>query len=85
MTKGRVMSNIMLRNVIMDDLPIFFKHQQNGEANHMAAFTRKVANDWIGFSTHWNKILNDKDIIKQTIIVKNNVVGHILCFEKSRD
>lgn len=35
------MRNIMLRNVIEDDLPIFFKHQQNHEANHMAAFTSK--------------------------------------------
>ncbi|GIN95994.1 hypothetical protein J6TS1_18640 [Siminovitchia terrae] len=28
-------------NVIEDDLPIFFKHQQDREANHMAAFTSK--------------------------------------------
>ena len=65
----------MLRNVIEDDLPIFFKHQQNREANYMAA-------NWEGFTTHWNKILMDKDIIKQTIIVENNVVGHILRFEQ---
>jgi hypothetical protein len=32
----------MLRNVIEDDLPIFFKHQQDREANHMAAFTGKI-------------------------------------------
>lgn len=76
------MSKIILRNVIEDDLPIFFKHQQNREANDMAAFTRKDPNNWEGFTTHWNKILMDKDIIKQTIIVENNVVGHILRFEQ---
>ncbi|MGE7111543.1 GNAT family N-acetyltransferase [Lysinibacillus sp. NPDC047702] len=76
------MSNIMLRNVILDDLPIFLNTNRTVKPNHMAAFTRKDPNDWIGFSTHWNKILNDKDIIKQTIIVNNNVVGHILCFEQ---
>ncbi|PEU18115.1 MULTISPECIES: GNAT family N-acetyltransferase [unclassified Bacillus (in: firmicutes)] len=76
------MSKIMLRNVIKDDLPIFFKHQQNREANYMAAFTRKDPHNWEGFTTHWNKILMDEDIIKQTIIVKNNVVGHILRFEQ---
>ena len=44
----------------------------------MAEFASKDPNDWIGFSTHWNKILNDKVIIKQTIIVKNKVVGIFL-------
>ena len=76
------MSNIMLRNVIEDDLPIFFKQQQNHEANHMAAFTSKDPSDWDGFTTHWNKILTDREIIKQTIIVEKNVVGHISCFEQ---
>lgn len=76
------MSNIMLRNVIEDDLPIFFKHQQDHEANHMAAFTSKDPSDWDGFTTHWNKILTDKEIIKQTIIVEKNVVGHISRFEQ---
>ncbi|WP_391118352.1 GNAT family N-acetyltransferase [Psychrobacillus sp. L3] len=76
------MSNIMLRNVIGDDLPIFFKHQQSSEANHMAAFTSKDPSDWDSFTTHWYKILTDKDIIKQTIIVENKVVGHISRFEQ---
>ena len=36
------MSNIMLWNVIENDLPIFFKQQQNHEANHMAALRAKT-------------------------------------------
>lgn len=76
------MSNIILRNVIEDDLPIFFKHQQNREANYMAAFTSIDPSDWDSFTTHWNKILTDKDIMKQSIIVENNVVGHISRFEQ---
>jgi RimJ/RimL family protein N-acetyltransferase len=77
-----MMSNIILRNVIEDDLPIFFKHQQNREANYMAAFTSIDPSDWDSFTTHWNKILTDKDIMKQTIIIENNVVGHISRFEQ---
>ncbi|MFF2753130.1 GNAT family N-acetyltransferase [Psychrobacillus sp. NPDC058041] len=76
------MSNIILRNVIEDDLPIFFKHQQNREANYMAAFTSIDPSDWDSFTTHWNKILTDNDIMKQTIIIENNVVGHISRFEQ---
>lgn len=77
-----MMSNIILRNVIENDLPIFFKHQQNREANYMAAFTSIDPSDWDSFTTHWNKILTDKDIMKQTIIVENVVVGHISRFEQ---
>lgn len=76
------MSRIMLRNVIEDDLPIFFKYQQDREANHMAAFTGKDPNDGDSFLTHWNKILTNEGIIKQTIIFEDIVVGHVLCFER---
>ncbi|MBS4195532.1 GNAT family N-acetyltransferase [Bacillus sp. FJAT-49870] len=76
------MSSIILRNVNEDDLPIFFKYQQNREANYMAAFTSKDHNDWDSFLTHWTKILMNEDFIKQTIIVDSNVVGHILKFEQ---
>lgn len=74
------MNDLVLRNVIEDDLPIFFKHQQDSEANQMAAFTSKDPNDWNSFAEHWNKILTNKDIIKQTIIVENTVVGHVSLF-----
>ncbi|QKY69356.1 GNAT family N-acetyltransferase [Lentibacillus sp. CBA3610] len=76
------MSKLVLRNVIDDDLPIFFKHQQDREANQMAAFTRKDPNDWNSFAENWNKILTNKNIIKQTIIVENTVVGHVVQFEQ---
>ncbi|SDZ80917.1 Protein N-acetyltransferase, RimJ/RimL family [Thalassobacillus cyri] len=72
----------MLRNVMEDDLPVFFKPQQHRDANHMAAFTSKDPGDWNSFLTHWNKILADEEIIKQTITVQNNVAGNILCFEQ---
>ncbi|MEB2301509.1 GNAT family N-acetyltransferase [Lysinibacillus xylanilyticus] len=74
--------NIILRNVVKDDLPIFFEHQQNVEANYLAAFTSKDPSNWDSFIIHWNKILTNQDIIKRTIIVENEVVGHVLCFEQ---
>lgn len=76
------MSNIVLRNVMEDDLPIFFEHQQDRESNHMAAFTSEDPYDWDRFMTHWNKILTNKEIMKQTIIYEDHVVGHISSFEQ---
>ncbi|WP_396019910.1 GNAT family N-acetyltransferase [Bacillus sp. SD088] len=48
----------------------------------MAAFTSKNSNDWNSFAEHWNKILTNKDIINQTIIVENTVVGYVAYFEQ---
>lgn len=73
------MSNLVLRNVMEDDLPIFFKHQQDSEANQMAAFTSKDPNNWDGFVEHWNKILTNTDIINlPPKIVTNFEVGVLL-------
>ena len=42
----------------------------------------KDPSDWNSFSKHWNKVLLNKNISKQTILVENNVVGNVLSFEQ---
>jgi len=46
--------NIRLRDVTAGDLPAFFEHQRDPEANRMAAFP---ARDRDAFMAHWAKIL----------------------------
>ena len=67
---------MMLRAVVEDDLPIFFEHQREPEANEMAAFP---ARDRDTFTTHWRtKILGNPDNRSKTIVVDGKVVGNIL-------
>ena len=61
-------SSIVLREVMMSDLPIFFDQQLDTEANWMAAFTRKDPADRDTFMAHWTKILEDEAITTQTIL-----------------
>lgn len=76
------MSNeLFLRNMVNDDLPIFFEQQLDQEANHMAAFTAKNPADREAFMAHWQKILADEKIIIQTIIFDNQVAGNVLSYE----
>ena len=49
-------SSIVLRDVTMSDLPIFFDHQLDSEANRMAAFTAKDPADRDAFMARWTKI-----------------------------
>ncbi len=71
-------TGIILRDVIDDDLQIFFEHQLDPDANFMAAFTAKDPADRNAFTQKWNKILSDEAITIKTILFKDHVAGHIV-------
>ena len=64
-----------------DDLPIFFEHQRDPEANRMAAFTAKDPEDREAFQAHWAKIRADDTIENRAILWDGRVVGHVSKFE----
>lgn len=75
-------SDLSLRDVIDDDLPIFFEQQLDSDANHMAAFTSRNPSDRDAFDAHWKKILGDPTTTNKTILSAGHVVGHIARFER---
>ncbi|PTX61296.1 RimJ/RimL family protein N-acetyltransferase [Melghirimyces profundicolus] len=75
-------SDVQLRDVSEEDLPIFFEQQLDPSANDKAAFTVKDPSDWEVFSTHWRQILSDEAITKKTILLEGIVVGHISNFKQ---
>jgi RimJ/RimL family protein N-acetyltransferase len=72
---------VVLRDVIEEDLAVFFEQQLDPAANHMAAFTAKDPADRAAFAKHWSKILSEKAITKKTILFEGQVTGHVLGFE----
>lgn len=76
-------TDFLLRDVIEDDLPIFFEQQLDAESNYMAAFTRKDPHNRDTFMAHWHKILVDETVITRSIVFKGNVVGHVLSYERN--
>lgn len=77
-----VTADVELREVTEGDLPIFFEHQLDADANRMAAFTVQDPADRDAFSARWKRILGDETIIKKTIVVDGDVAGHISSFEQ---
>ena len=72
---------IRLRKVIEDDLTVFFNHQRDGDARHMAAFTSEDGDDEQGFMSHWHKILSDAAVLMRTIkLGGGDVVGSIASY-----
>lgn len=72
--------DVFLRDVIDDDLPIFFEQQRDPEANFMAAFTSRDPSDREAFMAHWSRIRADKSATNQTIVSGGQVAGNIACY-----
>jgi RimJ/RimL family protein N-acetyltransferase len=80
--------DIRLRDVEMSDLPIFFEHQRDPEANHMAAFTSKDPTDREAFMAHWTRNIDsiDNQVSSiQTILCNGQVAGHVLSYPAAED
>lgn len=73
----------ILREVLEEDLPLFFAHQQEPEALYMAAFTPKEPANWEAFLAHWSRLLADATILARTIVVAGQVVGHVGSFAEA--
>ena len=74
---------IMLRDVLQEDLAIFYVHQIDEDADFMAAFTAKDRFDKKAFADHWKKIMHDPTVHIQTILVENQVAGYVLSYEEN--
>jgi RimJ/RimL family protein N-acetyltransferase len=71
---------ILLRDVLDDDLPVFFEHQSDALARHMAAFPLRERE---AFTAHWASILRDPDAVARTILLDGTVVGYVGSFTRS--
>ncbi|MET8350533.1 MULTISPECIES: GNAT family N-acetyltransferase [unclassified Micromonospora] len=73
-------SDVQLRPVREDDLVEFFLHQQDPEANRMAAFGPVDPSDHREFARHWARVLTDPANRVRTVEVAGEVVGHVTAF-----
>jgi len=83
MQSNRSTQDLLLRDVVEDDLPLFFDFQLDPDANRMAAFTARDPTDREAFTAHWNKIMADPELIQKTIVCDGQVVGSIGSYVES--
>lgn len=76
---------LSLRDTHQADLPVFFEHEQDPVAVHMAAFTPKDPTDHKAFMAHWQRLLDSETTIKRTILLDGDVVGHIASWVQGDD
>jgi RimJ/RimL family protein N-acetyltransferase len=75
------LAKITLRPVTEADLPILFQQQLDPEAVAMSAYPSKDRGE---FMRHWEGILKNKNVTARTIIYKEKVAGHILCWREGK-
>lgn len=71
-------NKINLRDLVDEDLIIFFNQQNDAEASRIAAFTSKDPTDKNAFMERWGKIRADSSLIVKTILYGREVAGHVL-------
>ena len=69
--------DVVLRDVVPGDLPLFFDHQRDPEAVRMAAFRSR---DHDAFAAHWAGVLADATGTAQTVVADGQVAGYVVCF-----
>jgi RimJ/RimL family protein N-acetyltransferase len=67
----------VLRDVDVDDLPVFFEQQRDPEAGRMAAFTVPDPADRAAFEAKWTRILADESTVIRTIVADGRVAGSV--------
>ena len=67
-------ARVQLRDVIADDLPLFFEHQRDPIAVAMVAFRSR---DRAAFDEHWATLLADETKLKKTVVADGQVAGNI--------
>jgi RimJ/RimL family protein N-acetyltransferase len=70
-------NRIRLREVTAADLPTLFAHQNDPEANRLAAV---VPRSWETFEAHWSKCLANPDVTTRAILLNETLAGQITCF-----
>ncbi|MEV4900569.1 GNAT family N-acetyltransferase [Citricoccus sp. NPDC055426] len=69
---------MQLREVRSEDLDYFFEHQQDPEANLMAAFAPRNPQDRGVFDYHWSLLLDDPATRVRTIEQDGKVAGAVV-------
>lgn len=77
------MDGLVLRGVVPADVARFFEHQLDPVARRMAAFTAEGSTDRTVFEARWDVILADPSIAEKAIVVDDEVVGYLVCFDRT--
>jgi ribosomal-protein-alanine N-acetyltransferase len=72
---------VTVRDSVIDDLPVLFEIQRDQEGQRMAAFTAPADDDREAYLAKRRRHLANDAIVSKTIVVADEIVGSVACFE----
>lgn len=72
------MTDVTLREVEPADAEVFYEHQRDPDAVHMAAFTVADPDDREAYLARFARILAADDVVKRTVLCDGRVAGHLM-------
>ena len=72
MTPG---GDVSLREVLPEDIPIFYEQQLEPEGTEMAAVPPRAREE---HAAHWQKVLSDATTVNRTIVADGRVAGNVV-------
>ena len=69
----------VLRDVVEDDIAVFFDQQNDAEAIRMAIWAPR---EHEAFYEHWHRILGDAELVARTIVSGDEVAGNITSWSR---
>lgn len=69
---------VTIRDVEVDDIPIFFHFQLDPVASQMADFPIR---SWDAHASHWRRVVDNDTIVVQTVLVDGQVAGNVVSFD----
>jgi RimJ/RimL family protein N-acetyltransferase len=75
------LAKILLRPVVETDLTILFQQQLDPDAVALSAYPSKDRGE---FMRHWEGIMKNKNVTARSILYKEKVAGHIICWKEGK-
>lgn len=77
-----MVATVSLREVIPDDIAVFFVQEQDPAAREVAAFTSKRPTERGAYDARWMGLLADRTVTVRTVLFGEDVIGYVAAFER---
>lgn len=77
-----MVATVSLREVIPDDVAIFFAQEQDPAAREVTAFTSKRPTERHAYDARWAGLFTDETVKVKTVLFGDDVIGYVAAFER---
>jgi RimJ/RimL family protein N-acetyltransferase len=77
-----MVATLSLREVIPDDVAVFFAQEQDPETRKVSAFTSKRPAERHEYEAYWARRLTDETVKMKTVLLGDDVIGYVAAFER---